>query len=304
MINSLISGIKKKDKVSLSKSITVVENRIKGYKDILRQTFNLNNNSLKIGITGPPGAGKSTIVNEIAKIYTKNNKSVGIICVDPSSPFNGGSILGDRIRLNDLYSKNVFIRSISTRGELGGLFSSVSDIDTLYSAFDFDVIIYETVGVGQAEMDIMNYSNTVLLVITPESGDDIQMMKSGLLECADIITINKSDRPGALRLNATLDKLKFSKNGWDVPTVRTVGLNGEGFETLINQISKHSGFLSDNNIFEKINYQKYLKQVKDIASEKMLANFFNLKRMSAIDREISKPLKDRLSPQDLFEKIK
>ena len=153
-------------------------------------------------------------------------------------------------------------------------------------------------------MDIMNYSNTVLLVITPESGDDIQMMKSGLLECADIITINKSDRPGALRLNATLDKLKFSKNGWDVPTVRTVGLNGEGFETLINQISKHSNFLSDNNIFEKINYQKYLKQVKDIASEKILDDFFNPKRMSVIDSEISKPLKDRLSPQDLFEKIK
>ena len=148
---------------------------------------------LKIGITGPPGAGKSTIVNEIAKIYTEKGESVGVICVDPSSPFNGGSILGDRIRLNDLYSKNVFIRSVSTRGELGGLFASISDIDTLYSAFNFDVIIYETVGVGQVEMDIMNYSNTVLLVITPESGDDIQMMKSGLLECADIIVINKSD---------------------------------------------------------------------------------------------------------------
>ena len=118
------------------------------------------------------------------------------------------------------------------------------------------------------------------------------------------ILINTEARSGALRLNATLDKLKFSKNGWDVPTVRTVGLSGEGFKTLINQISKHSSFLSDNNIFEKINYQKYLKQVKDIASEKILDDFFNPKRMSIIDSEISKPLKDRLSPQDLFEKIK
>ena len=304
MINSLISGIKKQDKVSLSKSITLVENRVPGYKDILRQTFNLSSNSLKIGITGPPGAGKSTIVNEIAKIYTEKGKSVGVICVDPSSPFNGGSILGDRIRLNDLYSKNVFIRSVSTRGELGGLFASISDIDTLYSAFNFDVIIYETVGVGQVEMDIMNYSNTVLLVITPESGDDIQMMKSGLLECADIIVINKSDRPGASRLSASLDKLSFTKNKWNVPNLRTTGLKGEGFKMLITKISNHTQFLIDNNILEKNNYEKYLKQLKDIASEKLLSDFFDSKRMSKIDKEVSKSLKNRLSPQDLFEKIK
>ena len=192
MHHSLISKIKEKDKKALSKAISIVENRLPGYNQILSQLFPYKKECHKIGITGPPGSGKSTITNKLSKIYLENKKNIGILCVDPSSPFTGGAILGDRIRMSDIdISENIFIRSIGSRGSYGGLSDAVSDIEILYEAFGFDLIIYETVGVGQIEIDIVNHSDTVILTLTPESGDDIQMMKTGLIECANIIVINK-----------------------------------------------------------------------------------------------------------------
>ena len=157
MFDSLISKIKDKDKVALSKCITIVENKLSGYQEILSKLYSERKEIQKIGITGPPGAGKSTLTNKLCDRYVKKNKKVGIVCVDPSSPFNGGAILGDRIRMRNIdMSDNVFIRSLATRGSYGGLSKSISNIELLYEAFGFDLIIYETVGVGQIELDVIN----------------------------------------------------------------------------------------------------------------------------------------------------
>ena len=226
MSNSLVSKIKDKDIFSLSKAVTIVENRLSDYKDILSKAYSLRKNVQKVGITGPPGAGKSTITNKLCKRYLAQGKSVCVICFDPSSPFNGGAILGDRIRMKDVdMSDKVFIRSIATRGSTGGLSECVSDIDILFECFGFDVILYETVGVGQIELDVMNYCDSVILVLTPESGDDIQMMKAGLIECANIIAINKSDRPGSDRIKT------FLKQYLDM------GLEKESVPSVINLIA-------------------------------------------------------------------
>ena len=207
MIDSILKGLKNQEHKYIAQAISLVENQEPLADNLLSQLEISPMKSIKIGITGPPGAGKSSITNQLIKKYRSENKSVCALLVDPSSPFNGGAILGDRIRMRDIdMSDNVFIRSLATRGSYGGLSKSISDLELLYEAFGFDLIIYETVGVGQIELDVINYCDTVILLITPESGDDIQIMKAGLIECADIIGINKSDRLGADKLNTFLEQ--------------------------------------------------------------------------------------------------
>ena len=303
---SLASKILKKDKLALSRAISIVENRLKGYKDILSELYPYRKSVCKIGVTGPPGAGKSTITSKLSKKYIDKGKEVGVICVDPSSSFNGGAILGDRIRMNEVYmSDSIFIRSIATRGSYGGLSDNILDIEILYEAFGFDVIIYETVGVGQIELDIMNCANTVVLVITPESGDDIQMMKAGLIECASIIVINKSDRDGADKINTFLEQyLRINDLGESVPVIKTIAIKEEGIGSLISAIKKNHIRLKEKKELSRKDDQKYRDMIAKIASENLLEKFMNEKRLRLIDSEVGKSAQRRMSPYNLFEKIK
>ena len=306
MPSSLVTKINKEDKIALSQAITIIENRLPEYNNILSDAYSIRKSVQKIGITGPPGAGKSTITNKLCKKYLKQNKRIAIICVDPSSPFNGGAILGDRIRMKDIHmSDNIFIRSVASRGNPGGLADCISDIDILLEAFGFDLIIYETVGVGQIELDVIDYCDSIVLVITPESGDDIQMMKAGLIECANIIAINKSDRPGSSKLNTFLTQyLDIGKTRQWFSILNLVAIESKGVNLLKEKIEEHYRFLVSSNTKREKDNEKYKKAITEIAKKHLLGNFLNKDREILINRELLKENHLRLSPYNLFQKIK
>ena len=291
---------------NLSRSITVVENRLSGYKDLLSFAYTERKNIQKIGITGPPGAGKSTITNFLCKNLIEKNERIAIISVDPTSPFNGGAILGDRIRMKDVnHLKNVFIRSIGSRGSTGGLTDTINEVIILLESAGFNRLIIETVGVGQVEIDVMHFCDTVVLCLTPESGDDIQMMKSGLIECAHILSINKSDRPGAERLNIFLNQLlDLSQNSRKPPILNLIALKNEGIDELAVEIDNHYNFLKSSG--EHI--QKDIDSYKSIAIKSLknylLKNFLNEQRISLINNEANKAIHNRIPPYDILKILK
>ena len=193
-------------------------------------------------MTGPPGAGKSTLINAVIKKLTDEGKAVGVIAIDPTSPFNYGSLLGDRLRMAEHFTnENVFIRSLATRGSLGGLSSKTIEIVDVMRAFAFDYIIVETVGVGQSEVEVVGLADTTVLVLVPESGDEVQAIKSGIMEIADIFVVNKSDRDGANTFIKNIMQLVHSKalSDWSIPVIKSVATKNEGVDELIAAIIKH-----------------------------------------------------------------
>lgn len=240
-MNSLSIDIKNGSYQSLAKLISMIENKSEGYYQLLQQ-LSVNNNAVIIGITGAPGSGKSTLVNALIENITGENKRVGILCVDPSSPFNLGALLGDRIRMNKWYNHpNVFIRSLASRGALGGLHPGIIEITDVMKAFDFDFIIIETVGVGQSEVEIAGLADTTIVVVVPDAGDDVQSMKSGVMEIADIFVINKSDRPGADILEKNLKNMLHQRSEiTNTPVLQTVATENKGIDILMKKIKEHS----------------------------------------------------------------
>ena len=242
MHEQLLEQIKTGDMKSLARAISLIENEQDGYEDLLRSLF--NNSSVNIiGITGPPGAGKSTLVDAMIDELIKKNKKIAVLCVDPSSPFNLGALLGDRIRMSEWYTHpDVFIRSLATRGSMGGLSPKIIEITDLIKSAGFDCIIIETVGVGQSEIEISGLANTTIVVVVPESGDEVQTMKAGLMEIADVFAINKSDRPGADLFEKNLHLMlapSFSTRTREIPIIRTIATEKKGIDELITAISKH-----------------------------------------------------------------
>ncbi len=238
--DKMISAISAGDKKILARAITIVENDMPGSSELLRG-ISVRDVPV-IGITGPPGAGKSSLINSFLRHILSLNKKVAVVAVDPTSPFNYGSLLADRLRMSEHFNnENVFIRSVATRGSLGGLSEKIIEITDILRASDFDYILVETVGVGQSEVEIAGLADTTLVVLVPESGDDIQAMKSGIMEIADIFIVNKSDREGAAALTANLKNMLMGRiqSDWQIPVINTMAVSGEGVPALFEQISLH-----------------------------------------------------------------
>ncbi|MFA4909526.1 MAG: methylmalonyl Co-A mutase-associated GTPase MeaB [Desulfobacteria bacterium] len=243
----LVDEVRKGSVRALAKLITLVENEMPGGIEAMEKIYPLTGNAYIIGITGPPGAGKSTLTDRITKELRRQNYTVGIIAIDPTSPFTGGALLGDRVRMQGVSSdEDVFIRSMATRGSLGGLSRATSDTVKLLDAYGKDYIIIETVGVGQDEVDIVRTADVSILAVMPGGGDDIQAIKAGIMEIGDIFVVNKADRDGADRLVTEIKMmlgLSSTEREWTPPVIKTIATEDQGIDTLVEKIKEHREFL-------------------------------------------------------------
>lgn len=269
----------KGNRLALSKAITAIENEYDEATDIMKQIYPHTGHAYVLGITGPPGAGKSTLTDKIARAYRAEGKTVGIVAVDPTSPFTGGAILGDRIRMNGLtLDEGVFIRSMGTRGSLGGLSHKTADAVKAMDAFGKDIIIVETVGVGQSEVDIVKAADTTMVVLIPGMGDDIQAIKAGILEIGDLYCINKSDLDGADKLvreiNMMLDLDTFMTD-WRPPITKVIASQNEGIGDLVATIAKHRSYIEGNGELIRRRTKRTRDEMLDILSSNIGAYIKN-----------------------------
>lgn len=277
-VNELVDGVLEGDVGSLARLITYVENQRDGYREALKRLYPEAGNAYVVGVTGSPGTGKSTLVDELVEVYRDRGDSVGVLAVDPSSPYTGGSILGDRIRMRPRGDDGVFFRSMSARGELGGLAAATRDAVTALDAYGFDVIVIETVGAGQNEVEVMGTADSVVVLVTPESGDDVQLLKAGILEIGDVFVVNKADLDGADRMVMEVQDM-IEGGEWDrePPVVSTVAKNGDGVLEVIEALDDHheylltSGGLRGKRVERVMNEVQALieDEVSDLVSERL-----------------------------------
>jgi len=274
-IDALLSG----DVRTLARAISTVENRAPGWSDLLKALFPHSGRARVIGMTGAPGAGKSTLVDHLARFYRTQNRTVGIVAVDPTSPYTGGAILGDRIRMQDHFADpGIYIRSMATRGSLGGLARATADVTTVLDASGRDVILVETVGVGQDEVDIVRLADITVVILVPGMGDDVQTIKAGIMEIADIFVINKSDREGAERVEREIRGLqslgsrqdKARQDGWTPPIVKTIASDGTGVDELASAVEGYVAYLQKEDLALKKSVQNWQERLVEMLRDVML----------------------------------
>ena len=280
----LIQNLEANNQRDLSRLITEIENTDVEKSVDLDKLFRKTNHAIRIGITGPPGAGKSSITNELIKNFIKTNHKVGVIAIDPTSPFSGGSLLGDRVRMNQYHNnENIFIRSMSTQGQLGGLSRKAQDIGDILAIAGKDIIIYETVGVGQGEYDIVNVADLTIIVLVPEAGDEVQLMKAGLIEIGDLFIVNKSDRKGAKQLTEKLKSISNINKEINRPIFNTTAKEGKGIDDLFKGIMNKYEELDATGHILKRQKIRYRLRVKKIIQEKILNKFWTKKKITKLN---------------------
>ena len=306
-IQAWIEPLRSGDVRTLARAISTVENRAPGWSELLKALFPHSGRARVIGMTGAPGAGKSTLVDHLARFYRKQNHSVGIVAVDPTSPYTGGAILGDRIRMQEHFADpGIYIRSMATRGSLGGLARTTADVTTVLDASGRDIILVETVGVGQDEIDIVRLADITVVILVPGMGDDVQTIKAGIMEIADIFVINKSDREGAERVEReirALQSLALRDDGWTPPIVKTVATDGTGVDDLAAAIAAYVAYLQNENLALKKSVQNWqerlVEMLRDAMLEKARAQLDN-GNMARLAAEVAEHKRD---PYTLVEEI-
>ena len=301
-LQDLLTRFREGKTPALARAISTVENEREGFQTLLHQALQVGPRTVRVGFTGPPGAGKSSLVAGLAAEYRRREERLGVVAVDPTSPYSGGALLGDRIRMNDLATDpGIFIRSMATRGSLGGLATTTKEVVDLMDAFGFDRVLVETVGVGQTELEITAATDTVVVVLVPESGDAIQAMKAGLMEIADIFVVNKADRPGADRLLKEIrqaihlrageamrdvpahhgidlsralkkertENAKAPRGGWTIPVLKTVAQSGEGVAELLDAVDRHRDWLVESGELERRRRKRAQVRVRDVVDREL-----------------------------------